>query len=575
MGKNTLIAENLCEVMTVFSHALADNKEALNRLNVYPVPDGDTGTNMSLTLSSVVSRLDELREQDLGLEMESVCKAISQGSLMGARGNSGVILSQLLRGFTDTIRTSYEIGPEQIAQALVRASESAYEAVLRPVEGTILTVANGAGEGAKQSSESGGDLEAVVNSALSQAKIALENTPKLLPVLAKAGVVDAGGSGYVLFLHALANVVSGVPVPKSAQMNDAASQMAGPIDISTPPTFHDDCSSADNIADLRYEVMYMLEASDELIGGFKELWGSLGDSIVVVGGDGLWNCHIHTDDVGGAIEAALDVGRPRQIRVTDLIDQVGKIEEIEEERWVREGASVSYETHSFQEGTKVGDKGPLTAVVCVSNGDGIRRIFSSLGVHAIINGGQSMNPSTQDVLDAIEKVPASQVLVLPNNSNIVPVANQASQLSSKEVVVLPTRSIPQAFEALMIYDPDASVQTNFKAMEEILDSAIFGEVTRAVRDADTEIGKVLAGQWIGLDSKGIRIVRDELALASCSLLDLLVDESAEVVTIIEGDGSSTADTRHITVWLSDNRPDAEIEIHHGGQPLYPYLFGIG
>ncbi|HUY86976.1 MAG TPA: hypothetical protein VMU77_07650, partial [Acidimicrobiales bacterium] len=324
-----------------------------------------------------------------------------------------------------------------------------------------------------------------------------------------------------------------------------------------------------SIADLRYEVMYLLEAPDEAVPAFKDLWAALGDSIVVVGGDGLWNCHIHTDDIGGAIEASLDVGRPRSIRVTDLAEQVGKLEELEEERWVRE-ASLE------QQGNEVPYSGPqvTTAVVAVSNGDGIRRIFASLGVHGIIHGGQSMNPSTQDVLDAIDHAPADQVIVLPNNSNIIAVAEQAAKLATKDVRVVPTKGVPQAFEALLLYDPDASADANADSMEGAVASAVYGEVTRAVRDASSPAGAIKAGDWLGLSAHGIEVVGDSLDTAACGLLDILVKDGAEVVTIIEGEGSSKAETRHITVWLSDNRPGVEVEIHHGGQPLYPYLFGV-
>ncbi len=572
MANATLGVQNLCDVMRVFWGALREHRESLNRLNVYPVPDGDTGTNMALTLKSVVDSIDSIRPVGDMLSMQEVCKGISQGSLMGARGNSGVILSQLLRGFTDNLRELDTISSADLVQSLSQASQSAYEAVLRPVEGTILTVARRAAEGAQVALENGQDLSGVVIAAISEAEVALDETPTLLSALAQAGVVDAGGSGYLLFLRALANVIDGTAIPSPLPSNDVASEMAGPIDIHVSHDSQEQAQSS--IADLRYEVMFLLEAPDELLGGFKKLWGSLGDSIVVVGGDGLFNCHIHTDDVGASIEAALEVGRPRQIRVTDLLDQVGALEVLEEERWVREGAKTQNTNPEEICGGKDQENSGQTCVVCVANGEGIRRIFLSLGVHEIIHGGQSMNPSTQDVLDAIERAPSNQVLVLPNNPNIIPVAVQASQLSSKEVLVLPTRSIPQAFEALLVYDPDARVEDNFKEMESELESARYGEVTRAVRDATTDVGAVKAGQWIGLDPGGVRVVGDSLAETSCELLSTLIGGSCEIVTIIEGEGSSSADTRHITVWLSDNYGEAEVEIHHGGQPLYPYLFGI-
>ncbi len=559
----TLDAAALIDTMAAFRDALQAHKETLNRLNVYPVPDGDTGTNMSLTLESVV---DEIVKANGGVapEMTGVCKAVSHGSLMGARGNSGVILSQILRGFSDELKERESAGAPELAAALVRASDAAYGAVMRPVEGTILTVAREAARGARDAAAGCAGLEPMLEATREAAAEALRRTPEMLPVLAAAGVVDAGGSGFLLMIDALLFTLCGRPVPEPPDTSDAAAVAAGPVDLA-----HHEDFTAETGGDLRYEVMYLLEAPDESVSAFKSLWAGIGDSIVVVGGEGLFNCHIHTDDIGAAIEAGIDVGRPRSIRITDLAEQVGRLEMMEEERWVREGA---HEPDSDE----AGYSGPpvTTGVVAVSNGDGIRRIFASLGVHRVVRGGQSMNPSTQDLLDAIEATPAGEVVVLPNNVNIIPVARQAAELSSKAVQVVPTRGIPQAFAALLRYDPDAPVSQNAAAMEAAVEHAVYGEVTRAVRDATSEIGPIIEGDWIGLSGRGIEVARGSLSDAACALLARLVGEESEVVTIIEGEGATNLDTRHVAVWLSDNRPDVEVEIHHGGQPLYPYLFGI-
>ena len=362
-----LAADDLRTVVAAYRDALRSHQEQINRLNVYPVPDGDTGTNMALTLESVVAELE-----GADTDLAATCKAISHGSLMGARGNSGVILSQILRGLATTLSAADVGDGRQWAEAFTAAADAAYGAVMKPVEGTILTVARAAAEGAASAADDGGDLVAVLGAGRTSAAIALENTPELLPVLKEAGVVDAGGTGLLLLLDVLLNVVDGRPVPE-------------PEDIEAPAMVrsHDEQEhDHDDVSDLRYEVMYFLEAPDSAVPAFKDVWAGIGDSIVVVGGDGIWNCHIHTDDIGAAIEAAVECGRPRQIRVTDLFEQV------EEERWVRE-AEVDDDPPS--------DPVP-TAVVAVCSGDGIRRMLHSLGVRGVVLGGQTMNPSTAELV---------------------------------------------------------------------------------------------------------------------------------------------------------------------------------
>jgi dihydroxyacetone kinase-like predicted kinase len=306
--------------------------------------------------------------------------------------------------------------------------------------------------------------------------------------------------------------------------------------------------------------MYLLEAPDDTIGAFKEVWAGVGDSIVVVGGEGLWNCHIHTDDIGAAVEAALDAGRPRRIRVTDLAEQV------EEERWVREGSVVLVE--------ELEGPVPTTAVVAVVTGEGIGRIFRSLGVHHLVRGGQSMNPSTAQLLDAVEAERSEQVIVLPNNKNIRPVAEQVDGLTEKRVRVVPTGSIVEGFAALLAYDPGAGAEENAAAMAASACRVLPAEVTRAVRDARTEVGDVKEGDWIGLSGDGVLSIAGSPAGATMGMLEKLLREDHELVTLIEGEGATAGETRRITEWLDETHPDLAIEVHHGGQPLYPYLVGI-
>jgi len=553
--RTTLSAADVVTAMVVYRGVLRTHQQVINRLNVYPVPDGDTGTNMALTVEAVVTELESLHG-DLG--MSEVCKAVAHGSLMGARGNSGVILSQLLRGVAERFAGCRQAGPDEVAEALVSASELAYQAVVRPVEGTILTVARGAGEGAAAARRDGGDLLKVIEGARAAAADALARTPELLEVLARAGVVDAGGSGYVLFFDALLSVVDGRALPEPPEL---ASMETAPAQSRSPATEGPDPrDEGSGVEDLRYEVMYLLEAPYDTIPDFKEVWAGIGDSIVVVGGDGLWNCHIHTNDIGAAVEAGLDVGRPRDIRVTDLNEQV------EEERWVREGAGVAVEEPAGPP--------PETGVVAVVSGEGIARIFRSLGVYHHVNGGQSMNPSTAQILEAVEAVGSDQVIILPNNKNIWPVAEQVVSLTKKTVAVVPTGSTVEGFAALLAYDPGAGVGENDEAMRVSAARVIPAEVTQAVRDANTEAGPVHEGDWIGLSRDGVISVSDSAAGATFALLDRLLTDRHELVTLFEGAGSTTGDTRRITAWLHDEHPEVATEVHHGGQPLYPYLIGI-
>ncbi|HUZ08929.1 MAG TPA: DAK2 domain-containing protein [Acidimicrobiales bacterium] len=540
-------------VMLAYRDVLRTHQQAVNRLNVYPVPDGDTGTNMALTLDAVVSELDGIGN---GARMAEVCKAVAHGSLMGARGNSGVILSQLLRGLAERWAAAEEVGPADVAEALVVASNLADKAVVRPVEGTILTVARAAGEGASAGRSDGGGLLEVLESARTAAADALERTPQMLEVLARAGVVDAGGTGYLLLLDAFLTIADGRPLPEP-EPDGAAPWLPGAFDDRTG------YRERGGVADLRYEVMYLLNAPDDAVDDFKEVWAGLGDSIVVVGGDGLWQCHIHTDDIGAAIEAALDAGRPAAIRVTDLLEQV------EEERWVRDGARGSETGSSQPPGPP-----PVTGVVAVVTGDGIGRIFRSLGVHSQVVGGQSMNPSTAQLLQAVDALASDAVVVLPNNKNIRPVAEQVDELSAKAVRVVPTGSIVEGFAALLAYDPASSVEENERAMTASAERVVPAEVTVAVRDARTEAGPVRAGEWIGLSRDGVVSVGSTAVAATCGLLDRLAGPEHELVTLIEGEGATAGDTRRITEWLHDEHPEIAVEVHHGGQPLYPYLLGI-
>jgi DAK2 domain fusion protein YloV len=548
-----LTAGDLAAAVTAYRDALRAHQEAINRLNVYPVPDGDTGTNMALTVESVVR---ELAERGDGADMPAVAEAISYGSLMGARGNSGVILAQIFRGLADAVRDTAGMDAGVLADGLVRAADGAYQAVQHPVEGTILTVARGAADAASaQPAEAG--LVAMLEAARLGAGQALARTPDLLPVLKAAGVVDSGGAGLVLLLDAFLHVVDGRPLPGCPQgLGDRPG--VGSNDLASGPR----PGRGGETSGLRYEVMYLLEAPDESIPPFREVCAGLGDSIVVVGGDSLWNFHIHTDDIGAAIEAGIEAGRPRRIRVSDLW------EEVEEERWVRDAAGTQLESAP--------DLTPVRcAVVAVCTGEGTRRIFRSLGVHHVVNGGQSMNPSTAELLAAIDAAPGEEVVLLPNNKNIVPVAEQAARQSAKRVRVIPTAGIQEGFAALLEYDPEGDADANAARMSESASRVVAGEVTRAVRASVCDAGPIAEGDYLGLSRRGIEVVAPDLSDAANQLLDYLIDsEHHEIVTIIAGVGASAADTRRITEWIDEHHPEVGSEVHHGGQSLFPYLFSI-
>ena len=483
-------AADLRAVMEGYRDALRLHQADINRLNVYPVPDGDTGTNMALTLEAVMAELEGV---DAGAGLAEVCRAIGHGSLMGARGNSGVILSQLLRGMSERMGATGAdgVGPEVLVEAMAYAAELARKAVVRPVEGTILTVASAAADGAGQGSSAGTGLVGVVEGARGEAADALARTPDMLPVLKQAGVVDAGGAGFVLLLDALLLVVDGRPLPQpSGEPGPDLSALNGGWSADGSAA-GEALGGEHEVSDLRYEVMYLLAAPDDSIEAFKDVWAGIGDSIVVVGGDGLWNCHIHTNDIGAAIEAAIECGRPQRIRVTDLDEQV------EEERWVREHVGAP------GAGPAVEGAGPppTTSVVAVVTGDGIGRIFRSLGVHHLVVGGQTMNPATADLVKAVEAVGSDEVVILPNNKNIWPVAEQVDALSSKTVRVVATGSILEGFAALLAYDPAAGAEANVTAMAGSAGRVVPAEVTRAVRDSVTEAGEVRAGDFIGISRR--------------------------------------------------------------------------
>jgi DAK2 domain fusion protein YloV len=544
-ARTAVDGDGLAQLVQEYRDLLRAHQEELNRLNVYPVPDGDTGTNMALTLESVCAEVGTTTDVPAH-DMASVCQAIAHGSLMGARGNSGVILSQILRGLSDTFRSAEAVGSAEVARGLRASADAAVAAVMHPVEGTILTVASDAASAA-EGCPAGSSLVELLDAVATAAHASVERTPELLPVLARAGVVDAGGRGLALLFDAWLCVVDDRPRPEPRVVASAIPVGAEITAPSGPAVTADPLSP-------RYEVMYLLDASDDDIPGFRAAWDGLGDSIVVVGGDGIWNCHVHTDDIGAAIEAGIEVGRPSRIRVTDLHEQV----EEHEADWVASANPIP----------------AVAAVVAVATGSGVTRLLRNLGVTTVVAGGQSMNPSTQELLDAIEHTGAKSVIVLPNNKNIIPVAEQAAAVASKPAEVVPSRSVVEALAAMIEFDADATAADNAAPMRETVDRVRTGEVTRAVRDSEGECGPIAAGDWIAVTAEGIRAAEATAEAAVVAMLDEMIGDSDELLTVLVGADADEHGVARVLAHMAERHPALEVEVHDGGQPLYPYLVGV-
>tara|TARA_Y100001970_G_scaffold95114_1_gene119858 strand:- start:836 stop:2473 length:1638 start_codon:yes stop_codon:yes gene_type:complete len=538
VAKETLDAKNLASLMYCFRDSLQEHKESLNSLNVYPVPDGDTGSNMAATLNSVVSEIESLEEN---LELENIIDAISHGSLMGARGNSGVIISQILRGFVSKIKNASRktIDANLFSEALSEAASAAYEAVGNPVEGTILTVVRETAEAAEKAASEKLSLLPLAEIAREAAKRSLDSTPELLPVLARAGVVDAGGSGFLLMLDSLLHIIDDRPMPEPEVVTASVDSLI--LDV------HDETSNSGT----RYEVMYFLDAPDDLIPDFKKAWSEIGDSIVVVGGENIWNCHVHTNNIGAAVEAGISIGKPYEIRVTDLFEEIAG----------------NYHDHDIAD--PVG-----CSVIAVANGDGIGEIFRSLGATRIVNGGQSMNPSTADLLEAAEATASEHVIILPNNSNIVAVAEQVDSQTSKTVRVVGTHTVTEGFASLLGYDPEATSDKNQTGMLQASQMVESGEITTAVRDSTSEIGEIKKGNFLGLQKGKVTVVAETIVEATNNLLKEMISDEHEIVTLVSGEDSNKKETDEIVAWVNSEYEELEVEVHEGGQPLYPYYIGI-
>ncbi len=519
--------------------ALNERKEDVNRLNVFPVPDGDTGTNMALTMDAV---LEELRSLPADANAGAVCRAITHGSLMGARGNSGVILSQILRGVCEVVGAADRLNPQTIASALDRARVVAFQAVRKPVEGTMLTVLKDMATAASSGVKSGLDLDAMLDHVMKASFDSVRRTPELLPVLKENNVVDAGGYGLAILAEGIVAAYAGhtVSVP------DFASEPIA-VAIEQENDWDDDqylyCTEF---------LLFSESATSERLGEFV---ASVGGSELVVGGDGSFKIHVHTDDPGAVLAHMTTLGEVAEVHVNNMRKQT----EARSQTLRAEGTGASTGTPPAPFG-----------IVSVATGDGLAEILRSLGTNVVVSGGQTMNPSTAELLAAADTLNAESILILPNNRNIILAAQQAAELATRPTGVVPTKTVPEAFAALLSYDPDATLEDNVADMTEAAAAVTTGEVTTAVKDSKAKAGEVKEGQVIGIVDHEIEVIGDDVVDVTLLLIDKIA-ENAETLTILAGEDLDDAGLSKLVERIEKTHPDAEVEAHRGDQPLYPVI----
>jgi len=553
------------------------NKETINELNVFPVPDGDTGTNMTMTIMSAVKEVSKLPEN---ADMKALCKAVATGSLKGARGNSGVILSQLLRGFTKVIEEYDEVTVPTINMALSKGTETAYKAVMKPKEGTILTVARGISEKAAELSESGEEFTTVdfVRRVTEHGEYVLSTTPEMLPVLKEAGVVDSGGRGLIEVMHGILAVLEGEEIDFSfeAAFESDGNRAAG--------AGRDDISTADIKFGYCTEFIIKLERvfNDRNEADFKTFLQSIGDSIVCVAMDDIVKVHVHTNHPGRAFEEGLKYGQLTSMKVDNMREE-------HEERLFHMESNGNYteirdSVNTGGTATDIG-RGPAKAesgravkpfgFVTVAVGKGLTEVFKTLGADEVIEGGQTMNPSTDDILRAVEKINAETVYIIPNNKNIILAANQAAALTEgKKAVVIPAKTVPQGITALINFIPDHDAETNAEAMTESLDSVKTGEVTYAVRDTVIDGREIRNGDIMGIGDHSILAVTRSVDQTVKEMLKALVDDESELITLYYGDDIEEHEAEKLKEQLEDMWPLLTVETQYGGQPVYYYILSV-
>ena len=535
---------------------LEAKKEFINELNVFPVPDGDTGTNMTLTIMSAAKEVQALDRPD----MVSVAKAISSGSLRGARGNSGVILSQLLRGFTKEIREYEEIDVTTLAKACDRATATAYKAVMKPKEGTILTVAKGVSQKAAELAETTEDLEVFIPEVIKHAEEVLAQTPEMLPVLKEAGVVDSGGQGLLEVLNGAYDAFLGKEIDYTAIEASSGTKMVKPGQQAETDIKFGYCTE--------FIIMTEKEFTDKDEMEFKGYLESIGDSIVCVADDDIVKIHVHTNDPGLAIQKALTYGQLSRMKIDNMREE-------HQEKLIRDAEKVAAQQAAEKAQKKKKEPRKPVGFIAVSIGEGMNEVFRELGVDYIIEGGQTMNPSTDDMPTAIDGVNADHVFILPNNKNIILAANQAQSLTKdKDIIVIPTKTVPQGITAVISYMPEADVDANIETMQDAIKNVKTGQVTYAVRDTHIDDKEIHEGDIMGIGDQGILAVGQSVEETTKELLAKLVDDDSELISLYFGQDVQEADAEVFAANVEALYPDVDVDIHMGGQPIYYYVLSV-
>ena len=553
MATKSIDVELLAKMFLAGAQNIEAKKEYINELNVFPVPDGDTGTNMSMTIMAAAKEVTALE----GMDMASLAKAISSGSLRGARGNSGVILSQLLRGFTKSIKTESEIDVPALARAAVRAKETAYKAVMKPKEGTILTVAKGVAEKAQTLAEETDDLEEFLPKLIEEAETVLAKTPDMLPVLKEAGVVDSGGQGLLEVLRGAYDAFLGKEIDYSAlaptpqAVNATKVETEGTVDIKFGY-----CTEFIILLDKEFTEKDEIE--------FKAYLESIGDSIVCVADEDVVKIHVHTNDPGLAIQKALTYGQLSRMKIDNMREE-------HQEKLIKDAEKVAAQQ---AENKKKEPRKPV-GFITVSIGDGMNDIFKELGVDYIIEGGQTMNPSTEDILNAVNEVNAENIFVLPNNKNIILAANQAESLvEDKNLIVIPSKTIPQGISAMIGFVDDCSPEENKEAMIDSMSYVKTGEVTYAVRDTVIDDKEIREGNIMGIGDEGMLAVGEDIVATTVDMIKEMQDEDSEIVSVYFGEGITKEDADVLASKITEELPDLEVEVYPGGQPVYYYIVSV-
>lgn len=568
MGINVIDAKMLAKMFLAGAKNLEHKKEWINELNVFPVPDGDTGTNMSMTILSAAKEVAAIAEPD----MISLSKAISSGSLRGARGNSGVILSQLFRGFTKVIREYDEINVAILASACDKAVETAYKAVMKPKEGTILTVAKGAARRATDLAMAGEkDLEVFIGEVIKEAEIVLAQTPDMLPVLKQAGVVDSGGQGLVEVLKGAYDAFLGKEIDVSI---DFAPKTSAAAEKGAMPSTIEAQANAEIKFCYCTQFLIMLNKpfniKQEI--DFKEYLSSIGDSIVVVADDEIVKVHVHTNDPGLAMQKALRFGSLTTIIIENMrLERDEKVSDMME-RQMQSTDLPNQTAPAVENSDAVPNVHKETGFIAVSIGEGMNEIFRSLGVDYIIEGGQTMNPSTEDMLNAIEKINADNIFIFPNNKNIILAANQAKQLTKdKNIIVIPTKTVPQGITAIINYVPDISVEENEAVMTEEVQRVATGQVTYAVRDTMIDNQEIHQGDFMGIGDKGILAVGTDLQSVAFNMVQKMMSDEFELISIYYGDVITEEQAQRLADQVQAEYSGCDVELQFGGQPIYSYI----